>query len=62
MKYSHTRTQELLARRVAHKFHTPPSEADVLIADLAAQLDCADGRITRQKATIEKINREFQDE
>ena len=62
MKYSHVKTQELLTRRVAYKMHPPPTEADVLIADLAAQLDCADGRILRQKAHIDKINREFQDE
>lgn len=62
MKYSHQKTKELLDRRVAWKPHNPPTEADVLLTDLAAQLDCADGRIIRQKAHIDKINREFQDE
>ena len=60
--YSHEKTEALITRRVHWKPHNPPTETDILAADLCAQLESADERIHRQKAHIEKINREYQDE
>ena len=60
--YSHAHTEELITRRVHWKPRNPPTEADILVADLAAQLEAADERVQKQKARIVKLNREEEDE
>ena len=60
--YSAEKTRALITRRVHRKMSSPPTEEDILIADLATQLEGADDRISKQKARIIRLNREEEED
>jgi hypothetical protein len=60
--YSTEKTRALITQRVHRKMSTPPTETDIFIADLAAQLEAADERISKQKARIIRIQREEEED